>query len=385
MHEVDLISAALQLAPQAKAAARQTEQDRHLSPDLVAALARAGLFRQCVPENVGGVEAPPTTLIETVEALARADGATGWCVAIGATSGLLAGYLPPDAARTIHATPTTITGGVFAPRGRAVQVDGGYRVAGRWPFASGSTHCDWLMGGCLVAEGDGLRMLESGAPDIRLMLAPRHDVTIHDTWDTVGLRGTASHDIELTDVFIPADHGASVFTDEPIATGPLYALPLFGLLAVGIGAVCAGLARGALDDLHEIATKRVPAGGRRSLAERGTAQAETAKAEADTRAARALLHAAVEAAWTEATTDGTVSTEHRTGLRLAAAHCARTATAVTETCFRLGGGSAVYNDSPLGRRMRDAQTAAQHMLVAPTVWELTGRLLLGQPTDTSQL
>jgi alkylation response protein AidB-like acyl-CoA dehydrogenase len=228
-------------------------------------------------------------------------------------------------------------------------------------------------------------MLDSGGPDIRLMLTPASNVQIHDTWDTVGLRGTGSHDIEMTDVSIPAEHGASVFTDTPHATGALYAFPLFGLLAVGIGAVCAGLARGALDDLTEIATKRVPTGGRRSLAERSAAQAEIARAEADTRAAEALLADTVASAWDAASTDGVVSTEHRTSLRLAAAHAAATATSTTETAFRLGGGSAVYNDSPLGRRMRDAQTAAQHMLVAPTVWELTGRLLLGQPTDVSQL
>jgi len=375
----DPVEAARTLAADAAAAAAEGERARRLPSPLVRSLAEAGLFRLCVPAAVGGLEAPAATLVECVEALARGDAAAGWCVAISATSGLLAAYVPEDTARRLYSAETAIAGGVFAPRGRAVAVDGGFRVSGRWPFASGCEHCDWLMGGCVVDAGGGtLETLPNGMPDVRLMLAPAGEFDIHDTWHVAGLRATGSHDIELRDVFVPADMAASVISDTPRHAGPLYAFPLFGLLALAIAGVSLGIARGALDDFAQLAAK-VPTGGRRSLGRRGAVQADIARAEASVRAARALLLGAIEEAWAG------VDVERRAGLRLAATHAASECVRATETAYRHGGGSAIYESSPLQRRLRDAQTVTQHMLVAPSTWELTGRLLLGQPTDTTQL
>jgi alkylation response protein AidB-like acyl-CoA dehydrogenase len=376
----DPVQAARALAPRAAEAAAASERERRLDAGLVAELAAAGFFRLCVPQAVGGLEAHPAVLVEVVEELARGDAAAGWCVAITATSGLLAAYVPEDAARAIYARPDAVAGGVFAPRGRAVRVDDGFRVTGRWPFASGCEHCHWLMGGCVVDRGDGeLETLPNGMPDIRLMLAPADRFEIHDTWHVSGLRATGSHDIELRDEHVPDAMAASVISDTPRYDGPLYAFPLFGLLALAIAGVSLGIGRGALDDFAALAGAKVPTGGRRALAERGTVQAEIARAEASLRAARALLLEAIGAAW------GAVDVERRTGLRLAATHAVETGAAVAETAYRLGGGSALYESSPLQRRFRDANAATQHMLVAPATWELTGRLLLGTPTDTTQL
>jgi alkylation response protein AidB-like acyl-CoA dehydrogenase len=382
----DPVAEARRLAADAAAQAAEGERARRLPPGLARAISEAGLFRLCVPASLGGLEAHPATLVRAVEALARGDGAAGWCVAIAATSGLVAGYLPPDAARAIYGDAAAVAGGVFAPKGRAVaQDDGAYAVSGRWPFASGCTHCDWLMGGCVVLDGETPRMLPNGMPDVRLMLAPSTSFTIHDTWHVSGLRATGSHDIELAGARIPAEHGASVFTDRPREEGPLYAFPLFGLLAIAIAAVSLGIARGALDELADLAGGKVPTGGRRKLAERGAVQAETAQAEAAVRGARALLLEAVEDAWERAAAEGEVDTERRTALRLASTHAAQACAEAATTAYRLGGGSAIYETSPLQRRFRDANVATQHMLVAPSTWELTGRLLLGLPTDTTQL
>jgi len=285
----------------------------------------------------------------------------------------------------VYATPRSIAGGVVAPRGRAVAVEGGYRVTGRWPFASGCEHAGWLLGGCVVSDGDEVRMLPNGAPDATLMMARAGEVVIHDTWHVSGLRGTGSHDIEMADVFVPASRAASLFTDRPRATGPLYAFPLFGLLALCIGGVALGLGRGALDELGELAGAKRPLGSSRTLAERAVAQAETAQAEAALRSARAFLYEAIGEAWDAAAAGGEMSVAHRAALRLAATHATTTGAAVCDTAYRLGGGTAIYESSPLQRRFRDAHTATQHLLVAPATWELTGRLLLGQPTDTTQL
>lgn len=380
------VATARELSAEAAQLATDAERARRLPTSLVSALAGAGLFRLCVPRQVGGLEAEPSVLVDVVEELARGDGAAGWCVAIGATSGLLAGYLPERAAREIFGSPRAIVGGVFAPKGRATPTEGGFRVRGRWPFASGCEHCDWLMGGCVVEDGrGGARTLGTGMPDVRLMLAPAAEVTIHDTWHVSGLRATGSHDISFDDVLVPAERSASVFSDPPLQPGPLYAFPLFALLALAIAAVSLGIARGALEDLLELAGAKTPTGSRRTLAERPTVQAEVAHSEASLRAARALLHTEIAASWESATARTEVPIERRLGLRLAATHAAQTGATVVATAFRLGGGSAIYETGPLQRRFRDAHVATQHMLVADPTWELTGRLLLGRPTDTTQL
>jgi len=370
---IDPVEAARRLAPTAAELAPAAERDRQLAEPLVAALADAGLFRLCVPAAAGGLEAHPGTLVAAVRALAAGDAAAGWCVAIAATSGLVAGYLPETAAREIYAEPATMVAGVFAPKGRATPDPGGFRVSGRWPFASGCRHADWLMGGCVVDGG------------MRLMLAPAEQFTIHDTWHVMGLRGTGSHDIELDGVYIPAERTASVLGDPPLQPGPLYAFPLFGLLALAIAAVSLGIARGALDDLIALAGGKVPTGGKRTLAERGTVQAEVARAEAAVRAAGALLDEAIGAAWERAVAGAGVDVERRAALRLAATHATEVSTRATDTAYTLAGGSALYESSPLQRRVRDAHAATQHMLVAPATWELTGRVLLGMPTDATQL
>jgi alkylation response protein AidB-like acyl-CoA dehydrogenase len=343
---------------------------------VVDAMAQAGLFRMLAPASAGGLEAPPAELVESVEALARGDGAAGWLVAVCATAGLLTAYLPPDRAGELFADPTAIVGGVFAPRGRGVAVDGGgIEVTGRWPFASGCEHCAWLLGGVVV----------EGEPAPRLAVAPREEVTIHDTWHVAGLRATGSHDIEMDGVLIPAGRSASVFAGPPTAGGPLYAFPLFGLLAIAIAACGLGIARGALDSLMALAAAKTPSGATRPMAARATVQADVALAEGALRAARGGLLAAVDEAWEAAQADGSVSIAHRTALRVAATHAARTAADVTAQLLRLAGGSAIYDSVTLQRRWRDAVVAGQHMLVAPPTLELTGRLLLGVETDTAQL
>jgi indole-3-acetate monooxygenase len=358
--------------------AERTERDRRLAPEVVDAMRRADLFRLCVPRDLGGAEATPRALVEAVEALARADGSTGWCLAVTATSGVLAGYLDEEAAAEIYGQAGIAVGGVFAPRGRAVAEDGRLDVTGRWPFASGSPFCDWLMGGCITEIGPG-------SPELRLVIFPRDEVEIHDTWEVAGLCGTGSHDISVSGAGAPVSRSAAVIGTRPRHQGALYAFPLFGLLAVGIAGVALGIARGAMDDLLELAGAKTPEGSRRKLAERAAVQADTARAEASLRAARALMMDELDRGSAAAESSGETGTDVRAALRLSATHAVRAAAGVVDTCYELGGGSSIYARSPLQRRFRDVHVATQHMLISPATFELTGRLLLGLPTDTAQL
>ncbi|MFG2127032.1 acyl-CoA dehydrogenase family protein [Streptomyces sp. NPDC048751] len=205
-----------------------------------------------------------------------------------------------------------------------------------------------------------------------------------DTWHTSGLRGTGSHDVVAEDVFVPSHHILSL-TDRPLVDAPLYRFPIFGYFALAVAAVALGNARGAIDDLLDLAVHKVPTGSRRRLAERPATQTAVARAEAQLRAARALFYSAIDDAWRAATTREDVPVDLRTGLRLAATHAARTSAEVVRAMHDLGGASSIYEDSPLQRRLRDADAITAHIQVAPTTWEITDRLLLGVPTDVEGL
>ena len=119
------LEAAREIAPRAAALAAEAEAERRLPATLSDELAEAGLYRLCVPESLGGGEAPPRELLGAVEELARGDAAAGWCVAVCATAGMLAAYLEPDAAREVFGDSAGVVGGVFAPMGRAAATGGG--------------------------------------------------------------------------------------------------------------------------------------------------------------------------------------------------------------------------------------------------------------------
>jgi indole-3-acetate monooxygenase len=371
----DLDRAAEELAELAGQLAPSIEAERRLPDDLVARLRASGLLRAGAPASVGAPEAPPAQTLRCAEAIARGDASAGWCVSIAATSSLLAGWLPADGLTEVFGDPDKVAAGVWMPGGAARRVDGGYRVSGRWKYCSGVLHSDFLFGGCIV-EGD------QNAP--RVLGMNTGEVEIVDTWNTTGLRGTGSHDAVASDVFVP-DRRSLWLLDSPSHDGALYRFPIFSFFALSIAAAALGNARGSIDDLTHLAREKTTFGSTRTLAERPATWAGVAEAEAALRAARALFYEAIDGAWGAAEAAPPVSVEHRTALRLAATHAARTAADVAREMYDLGGGTAVYETSPLQRRFRDAHTATAHFQVNRATWELTGRLLLDQPTDTTML
>jgi alkylation response protein AidB-like acyl-CoA dehydrogenase len=340
----------------------------------------------CVPRALGGGEIDPLTQIRVLELLAGADGAAGWCGMIGATTGVISAYLPVDVAGEIYGkAPDVVTGGVYAPKGTAITVDGGYRVSGRWPFASGCEHCEWLMGNSVIEEDGKPRQLGNGAVETRLMFFPARDVHIIDTWSVAGLQGTGSHDMVVSDLFVPCERSVSLITDPPRHPGALYTFPVFGLLALGIAAVALGIARSAIDALTRLAVGKTPTGSRRRLAERAVIQVEVAQAEAALRSARAFLTEIVAGAWETASAQKPISTECRALLRLAATHATTSAAHAVDRMYNAGGGTSVYDSCPLQRHFRDIHVLTQHLMVAASTYELTGRTLLGLEADTTML
>ncbi len=354
--------------------ADEAETLRRLPDVTVAALAEAGLFTLCLPGAYGGPGTGPVDLVDAVMQVASGDGAAGWCAGIASTTSSMAAFLEPDVARTVFASPNTATGGVFAPNGRGVQEGDGYRVTGRWQWGSGTQHCEWIVGGAMCDDGTQ-----------RVCFFPKSDIELIDTWHSVGMRGTGSLDIAVTDVFVPkaftVQPGVSqVFVDEPLAH-----FPNFTLLALGIAATGLGVARRALDELVDLASAKKPQFSSRTLSQSGFAQAEFARAETRWRAARSLFRDEVGQAWESAVDGGQVAVEQRVAMRLAAAHAATECIAAVDAAWTLAGGSAVYETSVLGRCLRDAHVVTQHIMVAPKLNETLGKFLLGADFDASMI
>ncbi|MFO1080633.1 MAG: acyl-CoA dehydrogenase family protein [Reyranellaceae bacterium] len=365
--------------------APEIEQARRLPADISRALIGTGVFKLCVPETLHGYAAEPQMTLEAIETAAAEDGSIGWTVMIGVTSGLTAGWLAPADAALIHGQADSVTGGIFAPRGKAVRTAEGWRVTGNWPWASGSFHAGWMKGGCVAWEDGKPRLLREGVPEVLTVYMPRERIEFADTWYSSGLCGTGSCDMSVHDLDVPAGHALSLSRDAPRVDAPLYRFPVFGLLAAGCGAVALGIARAAITDLQDLAGAKVPTLSRRTLAERSSTQSEVARAEALVRSARAFLVEAVGDAWQDATRGKAITLERRMALRLAATHATEAAAAAVDLCYRLAGGSAVYRSSPLQRRFRDIHVVTQHMMVAPPSYETAGRVLLGLPTDPSMI
>lgn len=368
------------------AATECMERERHMPASLAQALAGTGMYRVLRPEAIGGLECDPALALQAFEAAGQINASLGWCAMIGATSGIYSAYLDPEVARLVYGSGNEVlTAGVFAPMGQAV-VDGpDYIVTGHWKWASGSRNCQWLNGGCTVIEAGELRKLPNGAPEIRAMMFPAEDVELIDTWHTMGLCGTGSVDMKAQAVRVPRARSVSLLADRPRHEGALYVFPVFGLLAMGIAAVASGNARAALDDFIAFAAGARTAGSRKPLADRGTAQAAIAQAEAQYRSARAFLFDEVAQSWTLAQRDRRIPVDHRARLRLAATHMTRTAAEVVRTVHELAGGAVIFNEHAQQRRLRDAQTITAHMMTAPASYELAGRVLFGLPTDDTVL
>ena len=262
----------------------------------------------------------------------------------------------------------------------AVEVDGGYRVSGRWSFVSNCHHCTWLALSCVVVAGDAAAAAADGPP-IVMAFVPASQWQIIDTWDTVGLRATGSHDIEVSDVFVPAHRAISIQLSEPVRDGALFRFPVVGLFSVGMAACALGLARAAIDEVLDLAGTKTPFGMSSTLATRATTQIAVCEAIATARSARALLVQETDRMWQAVQAGEPPTAEQRALLRIATTHATGAAAAAVDRAYTAAGSSAIFGSSPLQRCLRDIHTLTQHFFVAPPTYEMTGKVLLGVEPD----
>jgi alkylation response protein AidB-like acyl-CoA dehydrogenase len=380
-----LIDSARALGPAIRAARGEIERARRLPPALVAALQAASLFKMYLPAALGGLETDPITSMRVVEEIAAADGAAGWTLMIGSTYGLWAAFLPEAPAREIYGEGDAVVAGALRPSGRARIVPGGVVVDGRWSFASGIQHCRWWNAGCVVHEGDQPRRTSQGDLETCLVFFPAPQGTVIDTWDVGGLRGTGSHDYAVADLFVP-DARVIALDASPRERGPLYRLPLQALLDSAMAAVPLGIARTAIDALVElVATKRSAGGSEARLAERHTIQADVGRAEALLQSARAFLYGSVQEAWADVLAGRPVPPRQAALLRLARIHAASASAEAVARMYTAGGGTSVYATGLLERCFRDVHTVTQHVSMAPSNYEVCGRVFLGLEPDRKRV
>ncbi len=377
---VDLVAAARRLLPAVRACRDEIERERGLPASLMAAMHEARLFRMFIPSAFGGLETDPITSTRVVEVVAAADAAAAWNLMIGTTYGLWAAYLPDATAREIYSASDAVVAGALRPTGRALVVDGGFVVDGRWSFASGIQHCAWWNAGCVVHDDDGPRRTASGAPEARLVFFPANDGTMLDTWDVGGLRGTGSHDYTVSNLFVPT---ARTFPLDaaPRVPGALYRLPRQALLDNAMAALPLGIARTAIDTLVELAGGKRPAFATAPLAERATIQAAVGRAEALYQSGRAFLYDSIAASWDAVQAGRDLSVHELAMLRLGRTHAVQAAVQAVDLMYTDAGGSAIYTRSPLERCFRDIHTVTQHIAMNPANYEVTGRILLGLEPD----
>ncbi len=376
-NDAALINAAREIAESLPARSDEIEAARRLPADIARSLADAGIFHALVPREYGGAEVHPSTLVELIKTVAAGDGAAGWNVMIGTTTGLLSASLPEAFAREIFGDgPGVLSVGVTAPLGRAEAVQGGYRVTGRWPFGSGSQNADWICGGSFVFDEGERRPGKHGAPDIHLMMFSRDQVEIEDTWHVSGLRGTGSHHFHVEDVFVPEGRFVRMGMRARMER-PLYQFPMLGLLALGVSSVSLGIAHKALAAFKELAVAKVPTGGTRGLAERSQIQAYVAQSVADIESAEAYIHQVIDDAYAQAKQGVRLPTEVKAKLRLAAANATHRSVAAVDRLYQAGGGSSIYEGSDLQRCFRDIHVTTQHIMVAEPIFEVAGRVELG--------
>jgi indole-3-acetate monooxygenase len=356
----------------------QMETERRMPPPLARALMEAGVFRMAVPRAYGGGELDPMAQVRVVEELSRMEGSVGWLAMIGAAGGPMAAFLDPPVAQRLFGAVDSVFAGQLRPPQHAEVVEGGFRVKGRYRFASGCQHASMMTCGCVLFENGNPLLREDGQQRGRVMLIPRSKVTIVDTWDTTGMRGTGSHDFVVDDVFVPAEESVSVL-ERPRVAGPLYRFaPIYLVCHAGVPL---GIARGALDCVLELCGRKELMPSRQLLRDDTHTQETIAWAEATVAATRSYVYGTLEDLWETLCKGDRASVNQRAHYRMMMVHSHQTAKEVISVLYDLAATSAIFRSHPLERYMRDIMTACQHRVIHPRMYRPAGRMLLGLDPD----
>lgn len=385
--ETAILAAARRLADRVREDPGAAERLRHTPEDLAEEIGRAGIWQMFLPRGMGGPEIPPLTAFEVVEELSRADGSVGWCAMIATAMSLNVARLPAEVGREMAGTPADYrAAGSARSGGRAWPVPGGgggWRVRGRWNFASGIDHARWLYCTCVeMADEVTPRRGPNGKPALRALWVPRESVTIIDTWQVMGMRGTGSKDFTVEDVIVPAHRSVPSDTPPP-HPGPLYhPRAWYVMIWTPSAANALGIARGAIDSLAALAQTEASTLSTQLLRDRPAVQARIGEADAILGAARAFVFDTVGAVWQTLCAGQAPDDRQIAQARLAITHAMHESLRAVDKVFHAAGTNAIYTSLPLERAFRDIHVAVQHGSALPAYYESAGKVLLGlRPED----
>lgn len=341
-----------------RAGASGAEAAGFLLADQQALIHQQGWLKMLAPRVAGGVEIPLPQVVRLEEAIAEADGSLGWVVTLCAGAGWFAGFLPPELAREIIATPNVCLAGSGAPTGFADTEGDGYRITGRWDIASGAPMATHFTLNAVLRE-NGLPLAgPDGGPQIRSFVVPAAQVVIEPTWRSFGMKGSASHSYRIDGAWVPASHGFTIDPAHATARGTLYRFPFMLLAWVTLAANLSGMARHFLALAQDIvAVRRQPP---------ASAQDALARAALALQGARERMVALLDQAWAQAEgEDGRVEEALDAQLREASMALVLAARRAVGDIYPYCGLRAAQEDSEINRVWRDFHTASQHALFTP--------------------
>ena len=359
------------------AGADEAEATGTLPQTTVDAIYESGLFSFKTPQVLGGAEADAMIQLDVIEAASRIEPSAGWCLMIGAGSlSGMAAFLSDEAIDEIFVGgKAPKAAGVAAPSGEATPVEGGYRVSGRWAFASGIRHSQWVGCGAMLVGGN------PDSPQQSRIVVPTSQVQIHDNWQVVGLRGTGSCEFSLAGVFVPQRFTWGGTEAQPHRGGPNFLLGRPGMQTTGHCGFALGVGRRALDAVTELAQakKRGYRGNETLVADRGSFQRFLGESDLRLRAAKALCMETIEEAWESVCEGITPPPTLQIRVRASGTYSTEEAADVVSQAFRFGGGTAMYNSHVLQKCLRDINAATQHQMVSDRAYENHGQFALGFP------
>ena len=369
-----------------RAEAPRIEAARSIPSDVLERLHEARLFRLLLPRTLDGDELPLKVHAQVMETIASADASVAWCMGQGAGCAMSSAFLRKDVAKRLFGPADAVLAWGAGVQGKAIEVDGGYRVSGKWTFASGCANATLLGAHSWVYEKDGKtqRRRPDGRPLDRTPLFCKSKATIHDMWHTLGLRGTASYTYEVTDLFVPQEEtiDRENFT-ELVETGTLFHFPTTQAYAAGFSALMLGIAQGMVSDLAKLALTKSPRGAASSLLDSPVFQSELAVLEARLRACRAYLHTTLDEIWTEVDQTHEMTVRQRADLKLATTWVINQGVDIATQAYRAAGQTAIFPINPFEHRLRDAYCASQQTQGRPSNFITIGRVLMGLEPDTA--
>ncbi|MBB4953889.1 alkylation response protein AidB-like acyl-CoA dehydrogenase [Agrobacterium vitis] len=344
---------------------------RHIPLDIIRKFQGVGVYRAFVPERFGGDNLTPQAFCRLIEEISMADASAGWVASFGVSATYLAALPPETYAKIYGADPNTVFAGAMFPPQPARKTDAGLEVTGRWSWGSG------VMGASIV--GAGIKVEGESSPLPRTAVMPRESVTVDETWDTIGLRATGSHDIVASKVIVPEDW-TFIRGGKPQLDDMIFRYPAMALAAQVLAVVALGTARSALDWVRQNALSRASVTGAPNPAARAYVQIDFARAEGVLMGARAAFYDAIEHAWQQMQTRGEVDRASLVRLRHVASKAAQDGAEAARLAFVMGGSDAMATGHPLGRAMVDAACVAQHAFINSGSWQAAGAALFEQTT-----